>query len=67
MMSLREKIQAAKNELINSRSNWTPEAINDFNIGAEIAEIMLEKKISASDARHILKRTGQIIDKVKIG
>ena len=59
------KVTEATQELIGN-TVWSPEAITDINIASELAEILVSKKISAHEAKYILKRTEEIIKRVKI-
>ena len=64
---IKNKVVGAKEEILNSSVQLTENAKQDLEVAAEVAEFILSKKISAMDARYILKRTGEIIERIKIG
>jgi hypothetical protein len=68
-MTTRAKVEAAKDAILRPNGRkvvWSEDGERCINIGAEVAEFMLDKKISAQDAKYILRRAGEIIEKVTI-
>jgi hypothetical protein len=69
IMTTRAKVEAARDSILSPNGHkvaWSEDGKRCVEIGAEVAEFMLDKKISALDAKYILRRAGEIIEKVTI-
>lgn len=66
--TLEQRVLDAKEGLIKTEEFfWTEEALEDIEVASEIVKMLVSKDVDILTANWILRRAGQILERIKIG